>query len=217
MVEWRGRARARRDAVIERRARRTEVTDPQIVMDAAAAFLAVRPRSVAETRRRLCTHGYAETLVDQVVARLVALGYLDDAAFARAWVESRDRSRPRGGLALRQELARKGVERDVVETVMADRADASEGAALAAGERPLAAGPRGVEDQAAERLLARKAASLSREPDVRRRRQKAYALLARHGFPPDICRRVAATVVEDGADAFDAFDGDPDENENGGS
>ena len=41
--------------------------------------------------------------LDQVVERLVDIGYLDDRAFARAWVESRDRSRPRGANALRIE------------------------------------------------------------------------------------------------------------------
>jgi regulatory protein len=203
MVDARGRARGRREAVIERRARRAEVTDPEIVMDAAASFLAVRPRSVAETRRRLRWLGYAETLVDQVVDRLGTLGYLDDTAFARAWVESRDRARPRGSLALRQELARKGVDRDVVDAVMADRADALEASAVRDAQGVAGPAGAGVEDQAAERLLARKSASLSREPDVRRRRQKAYALLARHGFPPDTCRRVASTLAEDGVNAWD--------------
>ena len=45
------------------------------------------------------------TRATQVVDRLVELGYLDDAAFARAWVESRDRARPRGAVALRRELS----------------------------------------------------------------------------------------------------------------
>ena len=41
---------------------------------------------------------------------------------------------------------------------------------------------------AAAALLSRKRASIEREPDLRRRRQKAYALLARNGFDPDTCR-----------------------------
>jgi len=71
----------------ERRERRGEVTDPGVVMEAAAAFLAVRPRSVAETRRRLRHLGYRHELVDSVVERLVEMGYLDDAEFARARLE----------------------------------------------------------------------------------------------------------------------------------
>ena len=43
--------------------------------------------------------------------RLTELGMLDDATFARAWVESRDRARPRGERAIRDELRRKGIDR----------------------------------------------------------------------------------------------------------
>ena len=48
---------------------------------------------------------------------------------------------------------------------------------------------------AASRLLDRRRASLEREPDHRRRRQKAYALLARNGFGPDVCHEVAGAVI----------------------
>jgi len=57
-------------------------------MEAAAVFLAVRPRSVSETRRRLRHLGYPHVLVDQVIGRLTEIGILDDDAFARAWGES---------------------------------------------------------------------------------------------------------------------------------
>ena len=36
---------------------------------------------------------------------------LDDETFARAWVESRDRARPRGERAIRDELRLKGIDR----------------------------------------------------------------------------------------------------------
>ena len=142
-------------------------------MDAAAAFLAVRPRSVDETRRRLRHLGYPSGLVDYVVERLIEMNYLDDATFARAWVQSRDRARPRGESALRRELATKGVSRTTTDEVLSERAEEATGA------DPNAA--------AAAALLNRRRASLEREPDPRRRRQKAYALLARNGFDPEVC------------------------------
>jgi len=46
----------------------------------------------------------------------------------------------------------------------------------------------------------RNARSLGRIADPRQRRQRAYALLARNGFDPDVCRAVAATVVNDTGD-----------------
>ena len=182
----------RRQAAVDRRARRAAVTESDIVMEAAAAFLAVRPRSEAETRGRLLALGYPPALVDDVVSRLLSVGYLDDRAFAQAWVESRDRSRPRGSLALRRELQQKGIARDVVDDVLVTRSETP--AALAADH----VGPGVLADhRAGQRLLERHAARLQREEDPRRRRQKAYALLARHGFSPDICSELAATLAGD--------------------
>ena len=151
-------------------------------MEAAAVFLAVRPRSVVETSRRLRHLGYPHALVEQVVERLVEMGYLDDEAFARAWIESRDRARPRGEGALRRELALKGVPTETV--------------AAALGQRfATAAAEDGPELEAAMRLLERRRSSLEREADERRRRQKAYALLARNGFDPEVCRLASSSVL----------------------
>jgi regulatory protein len=143
-------------------------------MEAAAQFLAARPRSVSETNKRLVRQGYPAPLVEHVVTRLIEMHYLDDEEFARAWVESRDRARPRGEQGLRRELALKGVPREIVDSVIAKREES------AAGEDSDLA--------AATALLARKRASIEREPDLNKRRQKVYALLARSGFDPDTCR-----------------------------
>ena len=180
----------RREAAEARRARRAAVTEPDAVMEAAAAFLAVRSRSVDETRKRLVHLGYPAALVEQVVERLVEIGYLDDGAFARAWVESRDRARPRGAVALRRELQRKGVPDEVIAGVL-ERRTAT--AVDSGGEQA----PADADRAAAFRLLERRASTLRRETDPRRRRQKAYALLARNGFAPDVCHEAASTVAED--------------------
>ena len=162
-------------------------------MEAAAAFLAVRPRSISETGRRLRHLSYPPPLVERVVERLIEMGYLDDEAFARAWVASRDRARPRGETVLRRELRLKGIERDVVVAVLGERAAAAETAEDATGAGPPADAV-GADRAAAERLLARRRSALMREPDLRKRRQRAYALLARNGFDPDVCRDAIATL-----------------------
>jgi len=177
-------------SIAERRAARAEIDDPAVVLEAALRFLEARARSESEVRRRLGQAGYRSELVDGAITRLVELGVLDDAAFARAWVESRDRARPRGERALRRELALKGVERGVTDEVLEDRRDA-------AGDEGT-----NVDLEAARRLLARNARALDRVADPRVRRQRAYALLARNGFDPDVCREasreLAAEVDEDG-------------------
>ena len=186
---------ARRESFAERRERRGAVDDPAVVLEAAARFLEVRSRSVSEVRRRLGGAGYRAELVDGAIARMTELGMLDDEAFARAWVESRDRARPRGERAIREELRLKGIDRETVDLVLGERRDR----AIAAGE---AGGgdddgePTSADRSAAERLIAKNARALARVADPRHRRQRAYALLARHGFDPETCREVAATLTE---------------------
>lgn len=189
----------RRESYAERRERRAAVEDPAVVLEAAARFLEARSRSVSEVRRRLTSAGYRVELVDAAIVRLGDLGMLDDEAFARAWVESRDRARPRGERAIRDELRRKGVEKAVVDTVLDERRGPDGDEADAAPDRA-----------AAERLLAKHARALERVPDPRQRRQRAYALLARNGFDPETCRDVAGRVLalghvedEDGLDSVD--------------
>jgi len=196
----------RRETMAERRARRAAVDDPAAVLDAAARLLRVRPRSVAEVRRRLSDAGFRAELVDGAIGRLADLGMLDDAAFALGWVESRDRARPRGARALRDELRRKGVAAADVESALAAR----DAAATGVGDDP--GGPaadaqraesRASDEAAAGRLLARRGGHLSREPDPRKRRSKAYALLARNGFDPEVCATVAAAWLARATDATD--------------
>jgi regulatory protein len=152
---------------------------------------------VSEVRRRLTGAGYRADLVEGAIERMTELGMLDDDVFARAWVESRDRARPRGERAIRDELRLKGIDRSTVDLVMEERREA----ALGRGNEDGADASAGPDRVAAERLLAKHRPALQRVADPRQRRQRAYALLARNGFDPDTCREVAASVVADAAGA----------------
>jgi regulatory protein len=184
----------RRQSQEERRHERAEVDEPSVVLEAAARFLEARSRSVAEVRRRLGRAGYRSELVEGAIARLTELGMLDDETFGRAWVESRDRARPRGEIALRRELALKGVDRAIVDELLDERRDGAPGAD---GDGEAV----GVDLAAARRLLARNERALARVADPRVRRQRAYALLARNGFDPDTCRQASAELVRSDPDS----------------
>lgn len=184
---------ARRKSFVERRERRAAVEDPAVVLEAAARFLEARSRSVGEVRRRLTGAGYRTELVEGAIERMTELGMLDDETFARAWVESRDRARPRGERAIREELRLKGVDRASIDLVLAERRDAV-AVADPDGADGDALGATSPDRIAAERLVAKNRRSLERVADPRKRRQRAYALLARHGFDPEVCRDVAAMV-----------------------
>jgi len=198
----RGHARRRRETPAEARARRAAVEDPESVLAAAARLLESRHRTVHEVRRRLTDAGYRPDLVDAAVARLADLGYLDDEEFARAWVASRDRAHPRGERALRLELARKGVAREIVDEVLGERGGEVERRPLqlhgAPDEVPGRDGvPGSADDEAACRLLERRRPTLERIAEPRDRRRRAYALLARAGFDPETASAAAERFVRD--------------------
>jgi regulatory protein len=89
-------------------------------MLAAMRLLDARPRSSAELRLRLRRKEYEPEVIERALARLAELGLVDDAAFSRYWVESRQSFRPRGQLALRDELRRKGVGRELIDAALAE-------------------------------------------------------------------------------------------------
>ncbi|HXV43842.1 MAG TPA: RecX family transcriptional regulator [Anaerolineae bacterium] len=86
----------------------------------AIRFLGYRPRSQSEIERYLHDKAYAAEVINHIVERLRNDQYLDDEAFARFWLENRERFRPRGRQALRFELKQKGLDHEVIETALAD-------------------------------------------------------------------------------------------------
>lgn len=135
----------------------------------AVRYVGMRPRSTAEIVAYLRRKEVDETIAEVVVQRLHDQGYLDDEAFARFWVDNRNRFRPRGAQALRHELRQKGVERETIEATLEEQDE--ESAAWAAVESKL------------DRW-----AGL----DKFEFEQKLMAFLARRGFRFDVCRRTAA-------------------------
>lgn len=92
-------------------------------VDRAVNFLSYRPRSMNEVRRNLIDKGIAEPVIDMAIERLIVLGYLDDEAFARFWVDNRNQFKPMGARALRYELRQKGVDDDIISAVLSETDD----------------------------------------------------------------------------------------------
>ncbi len=89
-------------------------------VDRAAHFLGSRPRSEAEVRRNLKEKEVAPPAIDAAVERLYALGYLDDEAFAKFWVQDRSTFKAASPRAMRQELKEKGIAADIIAEVLAE-------------------------------------------------------------------------------------------------
>ena len=98
-------------------------------------FLSYRPRSVDEVRRNLVQKEIPESIVSVAIERLQTLGYLDDEAFARFWIENRDTFKPMSPMALRYELRQKGVSDDVLNHLIDDLLDVQDSAYRAAQKR----------------------------------------------------------------------------------
>ena len=86
-------------------------------LNAALRFISYRPRTIQEVKRRLAP-GFEDGPIDKTIDYLLALGYLDDAAFTGQWISSRERRRPKGARYLTQELRRLGVEQGTIEEAL---------------------------------------------------------------------------------------------------
>jgi len=84
----------------------------------ALKLLSYRPRSIHEIRFRLKQIPDSDKLIDQVVKLLVEQDFLNDQKFATWWVDQRVTHRPRGNIALKQELFQKGIDNHIVESVL---------------------------------------------------------------------------------------------------
>jgi regulatory protein len=161
--------------------------EQETVYQKALHFLSYRPRSSAEVRRNLTKRGILEPLIEVTVRRLQRAGLVDDAAFARAWVENRNTFRPRSRSALRFELRRKGLDEEVIGSVLEEKVD----------EETLA------------RQAARKYAHRLRGLEWPEFRQKLGGFLARRGFSYATAAPVVSEVwkeISQTADGGETFE-----------
>ena len=104
---------------VECQQRLRDSDQPNLARVKALGLLAIRERSSEELRMRLRGAGFTPETIDGVILRLQEIGYLDDLKFARDYVAEKRRS-GWGDRRVRQELMRKGVGREAIETVLAE-------------------------------------------------------------------------------------------------
>jgi regulatory protein len=120
--------------------------------ESALRLLAVRPRAEQELRDRLKRKEYEPATIDLAIERVRNWGYLDDADFARRWVDNRLEYRPRSKRMLELELRQKGVDRETIETTM-EETDIDEVAAATELARKAFAKMSGLDPVAARRRI----------------------------------------------------------------
>lgn len=146
-------------------------------------LLELRARSRREFEQRLRQKGYEPNVIEDAVASLARLGFVDDTQFAEQWVASRSRARPAGARRLRAELAQKGVGKEEIEQAVA--------------------GVTGDDELTLARIaLAKKVRVLPEDKQARREEWRRLAgFLQRRGFGWETTKKALAEV----------FEADPDE------
>ncbi len=170
----------------------TEAGDPEAeARQICLRLLTVSPRTRAQLAVALHRRGVPAGAADAVLARFTDVGLIDDAAFARAWVESRHHSRGLSRRSLSAELRRQGVEADEIREAVGILDPGQEAAT-------------------ARRLVERKLAGTRGQPSEVRIRRTA-ATLARKGYPPGLVFRLIKEVMEEEGAAAESLELDPDQ------
>ncbi len=154
-----------------------EPSDPEAVArQICLKMLTAAPRTRAQLATALARRGVPAEAAEAVLDRFAEVQLIDDAMFARAWVESRHHGRGLARRALAAELRQRGVETDDIKTAVSDLDPEQEYAtARALIERRLP-GTRG---------LARPA-----------RFRRLMGVLARKGYPEGLAYRVVREALE---------------------
>lgn len=140
-------------------------------LEAAVRMLETRDRSEEEVYKRLADAGFSGPAAAAAVARLMELGYLNDASYARQTV--RRLSRKYGSLRIRQELRQKGVAEGIIEEAL------------------MASNP---EDHLEAALALARKAYYRKQDEEEARYRRAYGALARRGYPPDVVQAAIQAV-----------------------
>jgi regulatory protein len=151
-------------------------------------LLTISPRTRAQLAQAMHRGGVPDEAAEAVLNRFTDAGLIDDAAFARAWVESRHHSRGLSKRSLSAELRRHGVDNDEIREAV-DVLDPEQEVATA------------------RRLVERKLASSRGRPPEARVRQAA-GMLARKGYPPGLAFRLIREIMQDEGAELDEFDAD---------
>jgi regulatory protein len=177
-----------------------EASDPEAqARQICLRLLTAAPRTRAQLARALQRKGVPGEVAEAVLGRFADVGLIDDAAFARAWVESRHYSRGLSRRSLSAELRRQGV----------DTEEIREAVGTLDPEQEVAT---------ARRLVEQKMAGTRGQPSEARVRRTA-GVLARKGYPPGLVFRLIKEYLEqEGAagleldpDQYLDPDADPDE------
>jgi regulatory protein len=144
----------------------------------ALDMLEARARAVTELRRLLIKKGEPLEDVDAAIERLRATGLLDDANFARQLTRSKALGGGHSRRRIQQELAKRGVARDVSNEAIEEVFEEE-----------------GIDEAATIERVARKKLRTLGGVDLGTQKRRLFGFLARRGYNSDAIARVLRVVL----------------------
>ncbi|HEU0265588.1 MAG TPA: regulatory protein RecX [Geobacterales bacterium] len=144
----------------------------------ALRLLARRDHTVAELEIKLARRGFTTEAITDCHNRLCQLGYLDDSRVARLMARSFQR-KGMVGFRLRQELVKKGIDRPLIDTVMAELSAEYD------------------EETAMRTLVSRRYPAFVATTAELREKKRVHDFLCRRGFSPSTISRLLKGIDGD--------------------
>ena len=171
-------------ALIDPEGSAADANPVEVAKKILAQHLSIAAKSRHQLAQVLAKRDVPSAAAEAALDRYTELGYIDDAAFARSWVESRQRTRGLAASALRRELRQKGIDRELIDQVLADGVDDdSEREAASALVHKKLRTMRGVDHDAASRRL--------------------VSMLGRKGYAPGVSYAVVREALANRASGAD--------------
>jgi len=151
--------------------------DPEAVArQICLRLLTTAPRTKAQLAAALRRRGVPDDAAQTVLARFAEVKLIDDAMFARAWVDSRHYGRGLASRALGAELRQRGVARDDIQAALSELSP-------------------DVEVETARELIARRLPGTAGMP-VQARMRRLVGVLARKGYSSGLAYRIVREALE---------------------
>lgn len=129
----------------------------------AFRLLSYRIRTCKEMSDKLRDKGFSQDIINRVIKDLKRIDYLNDAKFAKEFIESRLIHNPKGAKMLSYELTQKEVAKHIIDKALKENLPSEKEADLA-------------------RELAKKVWLKKKNVEINKRKAQLYNYLARRGF-----------------------------------
>ncbi len=158
------------------------IIDAKLTQEAKAKVIRLLNRRIYSENEivdKLKRKQYDEHIIAAVVAELKKLSFIDDLAFARAFVSDRIRLNPSGSFKIAYELRQKGISKKVINQVLQE-----EKVAEGDGERALA-------------VARKRLATFSANMDTKTKRRRLANYLKRRGFSFEVISNTLQALLNE--------------------